>query len=111
MTPLEIIAEWEKGCSCASLGKPEECAECTGAALRAIKDRLTKDSPSLAEIVTHMAASMGLEADVSALNEPFALTEAEHDAIFEQCVKDAEAYKTKAIDPILNKLDDDGETH
>jgi hypothetical protein len=29
MTPLDMIAEWRKGCSCAGKEHPEECHECT----------------------------------------------------------------------------------
>lgn len=34
--PLEIIAEWRKGCSCA-IDRPAECIECTEAAMSAIE--------------------------------------------------------------------------
>ena len=37
MTPLEMIAEWSKGCSCATAGNPEECQECTRALIDAIE--------------------------------------------------------------------------
>lgn len=39
MTILEMIAEWRKGCSCASAGKPEECPECTRALIDAIEKK------------------------------------------------------------------------
>lgn len=35
MTPLQIIAEWEKGCSC---GAPGECEPCTTAVVTALKN-------------------------------------------------------------------------
>ena len=35
MRILDMITEWEKGCSCAFL--PWECAECTISLIRAIK--------------------------------------------------------------------------
>lgn len=41
MTLLEMIAEWRKGCSCSSHGKPEECAECTKALIDAIEARVS----------------------------------------------------------------------
>lgn len=31
MTPIEMISEWRKGCSCASKEHPAECVECTEA--------------------------------------------------------------------------------
>lgn len=37
MTPLEMIAEWRKGCSCSSPEMPEECSECTKALIDAIE--------------------------------------------------------------------------
>lgn len=36
MTTLEMIKEWEKGCSCA-MDNPIECQECTLALIEAIK--------------------------------------------------------------------------
>ena len=36
MGAREIIAEWHRGCSCATPGKPEECLSCTRGALEAI---------------------------------------------------------------------------
>lgn len=42
MTPLEMIAEWRKGCSCAPAGKPEECAECTRALIDALERGLSE---------------------------------------------------------------------
>lgn len=36
MTTLEMIKEWEKGCSCA-MNNPIECQECTLALIEAIK--------------------------------------------------------------------------
>lgn len=38
MTIPNIINEWRKGCSCASDDAPEECAECTKAAIQAIEN-------------------------------------------------------------------------
>lgn len=40
MTPLEMIAEWHKGCSCAPKESPEECHECTRALIDALEARL-----------------------------------------------------------------------
>jgi hypothetical protein len=40
MTPLQMIAEWRKGCSCATLGKPEECQECTRGLIDALERNL-----------------------------------------------------------------------
>lgn len=36
-----IIAEWRNGCSCAGDEKPEECPECTKAAMDAIERRVS----------------------------------------------------------------------
>lgn len=36
MDPAQIVAEWRRGCSCAPKGAPWECADCTGAAMRAV---------------------------------------------------------------------------
>ena len=38
MTIPNIINEWRKGCSCAPEDAPEECAECTKAAIQAIEN-------------------------------------------------------------------------
>lgn len=46
MTPLEMIAEWRKGCSCAPAGKPEQCAECT----RGLIDALERDVGSIVSV-------------------------------------------------------------
>jgi len=29
MSPLEMIAEWRRGCSCSGKGHPENCQKCT----------------------------------------------------------------------------------
>jgi hypothetical protein len=42
MTPLELIAEWRKGCSCAPAGKPEECQACTAGLISALELWLRK---------------------------------------------------------------------
>jgi len=49
VTPLEILAEWRKGCSCAPKERPEECPMCTRAAMDAIELRLRQhqSKPSL----------------------------------------------------------------
>jgi len=39
-SPLEMIAEWRKGCSVAQ--KPEECPECTLALINALEKSLTE---------------------------------------------------------------------
>lgn len=41
MTPLEMIEEWERGCSCAP-HDPAECKECTRGLIQALKNRLSK---------------------------------------------------------------------
>lgn len=41
-----MIAEWRKGCSCASHGRPEECQECTRGLIDAIEGRLRADTQS-----------------------------------------------------------------
>lgn len=43
MTPLEMIAEWRRGCSCAAPGRPEECRECTRALVDALERKLKED--------------------------------------------------------------------
>ena len=35
-----IVREWRRGCSCADVGKPEQCRECTRGAFVAIADTL-----------------------------------------------------------------------
>jgi hypothetical protein len=45
MTPLEMIAAWRKGCSCASPGRPEECHACTVALIEAIERSLRAEAP------------------------------------------------------------------
>lgn len=41
LTPLEMIAEWRKGCSCSDKEHPEECHECTLALIDAIERHIT----------------------------------------------------------------------
>jgi hypothetical protein len=43
MTPLQMIAEWKKGCSNAPKETPEDCPECTRALVACIEASL-KDS-------------------------------------------------------------------
>jgi hypothetical protein len=40
VTPLEMIAEWRKGCSCAPKGQPEECRACTRGLINALEKAL-----------------------------------------------------------------------
>lgn len=42
MTPLEMIKEWRKGCTCATLEHPEECTACTVGLIEAIEKYETK---------------------------------------------------------------------
>lgn len=42
MTPLAMIQEWRKGCSCASKDRPEECLECTRALIDHLEPALEK---------------------------------------------------------------------
>jgi len=37
MTPLEMIAEWRKGCTCADSEHPEQCPECTRELINAME--------------------------------------------------------------------------
>lgn len=37
MTPLEMIAEWRRGCSCSLTGDPYECRECTVGLIEALE--------------------------------------------------------------------------
>jgi hypothetical protein len=41
MTPIEMIEEWRRGCSCAPNGAPEECHECTVALIDALERALS----------------------------------------------------------------------
>lgn len=54
MTPLAMIQEWKRGCSCATPGKPEECAECTRGLLDALEPALKRQ---LAEAHEALAAA------------------------------------------------------
>lgn len=40
MTPLEMIAEWRRGCSNTIGAEPEQCEECTRALIEAIAAKL-----------------------------------------------------------------------
>jgi hypothetical protein len=40
MTPLQMIAEWRKGCTCASKESPEECPLCTRGLIDAMERAL-----------------------------------------------------------------------
>jgi len=46
---LDIIAEWRNGCSCASPGRPEECGECSRAAIEAL-ERWLRELPAEVEL-------------------------------------------------------------
>ncbi len=39
MTVLEMIGAWDKGCSCADPGCPEQCQECTRGLIEAVRRR------------------------------------------------------------------------
>lgn len=54
MTPLAMVQEWKRGCSCATPGKPEECAECTRGFLDALEPALKRQ---LAEAHEALAAA------------------------------------------------------
>lgn len=41
MTPLEMIQEWRRGCSCADPQHPEQCQECTRALIDAMERKLS----------------------------------------------------------------------
>ena len=47
MKILKMIAEWEKGCSCADGSNPEACQECTQGLISAIKSKLKGDCEQL----------------------------------------------------------------
>jgi hypothetical protein len=57
MTPLQMIAEWRTGCTCADPANPVECQPCTDALINAIERALTprvhklKTDPGLYEDV------------------------------------------------------------
>jgi hypothetical protein len=59
MTPLEMIAEWRKGCSCAPAGKPEACQECTRALIDGLEIQLNSDDA--APLIVNQAAPGDLE--------------------------------------------------
>lgn len=42
MTPLAMVQEWRKGCSCSPKEHPEECLECTRALIDALEPALKK---------------------------------------------------------------------
>lgn len=68
MTPLEMIAEWRKGCSCAAPGKPEECQECTVALINALERSIpgaTKDAVDVSLRLTANALEKGYVGDVA----------------------------------------------
>lgn len=45
MHPLSMIAEWRKGCSCASPAHPEECLSCTRGLIDALQYRMLAFDP------------------------------------------------------------------
>lgn len=47
MGPLEMIAEWRKGCSCASVSNPEPCQECTRALIDSMEKALLKSGRAI----------------------------------------------------------------
>lgn len=47
MTPLEMIAEWRRGCSCAPPEHPEECHDCTRALIDALDRKLAAEAPKV----------------------------------------------------------------
>lgn len=53
MTELEMIAEWRKGCSCASKERPEECTECTRGLVDALEAKLRAATPPAAKGTTY----------------------------------------------------------
>lgn len=48
MTPLEILAEWEKGCANTPHRGPEQCASCTRTMVKKLRQALTKEVASSA---------------------------------------------------------------
>jgi hypothetical protein len=53
MTPLEMIAEWRKGCSCAPSGKAEDCCECTRGLIDALEQKLGGTGPQSIRLGGH----------------------------------------------------------
>ncbi|USE78943.1 hypothetical protein NDR89_20110 [Cupriavidus gilardii] len=53
MTELEMIAEWRKGCSCASKEHPEECTACTRGLVDALEAKLRAATPPAAKGTTY----------------------------------------------------------
>ncbi len=50
--PLEMIAEWEKGCSNANSTHPEDCPECTKELIEAIKKYYLWEQQFTTEVIT-----------------------------------------------------------
>lgn len=47
MTPIAMIQEWRKGCSCSSPEHPEECRECTRALLDDLEPALREQQAAM----------------------------------------------------------------
>lgn len=45
MTPLQMIAEWRRGCSCSCIEHPEECQLCTRSLIDALDKKLAEMKP------------------------------------------------------------------
>jgi hypothetical protein len=52
MTLREMLAEWQRGCSCAEPGRPDDCSDCTDAFLDAVTRMATAgpDTPTQIEL-------------------------------------------------------------
>lgn len=71
MTPLEMIAEWRKGCTCGGPifdqieGNPEgttscaQCAECTDGLIDALEKRLTEERDLISDLADHIEGVTG----------------------------------------------------
>ncbi len=49
MTPLEMIAEWRKGCTNGTKEHPEECHECTLELINCLESKLKKNEKRIIE--------------------------------------------------------------
>ena len=67
---LDIIAEWRNGCSCATPGRPEECAECSRNAIEAL-ERWLRELPAEVElaVLSHGMAMVDAEMLSEAVEE------------------------------------------
>ena len=56
MTPLEMIAEWRKGCSCSDIDSPEQCPECTKELIESLEWKLSKEQERSTKLASSVLA-------------------------------------------------------